>query len=266
LGDTLQFVRYLPLVKMQCGRTILETRPELVSLLQSAPGIDQIVVRPKTETEQAACDYHVPLMSLPRIFGTTWETIPAKIPYLQADPLKCRRWAERLPRGKLRIGLVWAGRPQHTNDRNRSCPLSALLPLMSVPGTRFISLQKGSAAGQLSASPARCQIDDLGGQLHDFSDTAAVVANLDLVITVDTALAHLAGAMGKAVWLLIPFVADWRWGACGKDSPWYPTMRLFRQPGPKAWSAAVNAMRQCLHDQVDPWPPCQTEARPAAEP
>ncbi|MEJ2039573.1 MAG: tetratricopeptide repeat protein [Desulfosarcinaceae bacterium] len=246
LGDTLQFVRYLPMVKARCDKTILETRPELVSLLQSAPGVDRIVIRPETEAKQVACDFHVPLMSLPGIFGTMAGTIPANVPYLNPDPVKCRRWAGRLPQGGLRIGLVWAGRPQHTNDHNRSCPLSLMLPLATIPGTRFISLQKGSASCQIQASTLVGQIEDLGGQLHDFSDTAAVVANLDLLITVDTAVAHLAGAMGKPVWVLIPFIADWRWAACGQNSPWYPSMRLFRQPRPKDWPSVMEEIRKNL--------------------
>lgn len=248
LGDTLQFVRYLPMVKARCGRTILETRPELISLVQGAPGVDQVVIRPKTEREQMACDFHVPLMSLPGIFRTTPETIPSAVPYLSANPVKYRDWAGRLPAGKLRIGLVWAGRPQHTNDHNRSCPLSEFLPLLALPGTRFISLQKGEAAARLHELPPHCKIDDLGGRLHDFSDTAAVVAHLDLVITVDTAVAHLAGAMGKAVWVMIPFIADWRWGAHGQDSPWYPSMRLFRQTSPKDWRTVLTAIEQSLRD------------------
>lgn len=246
LGDTLQFVRYLPMVRSRCSRTVLETRPELVSLLQNAPGIDQIVERPKNETEQAPCDYHVPLMSLPGIFRTTVETIPADVPYLYADAVKCSKWAPLLSGPGLRIGLSWAGRPQHTNDHNRSCPLSAFLPLLAVPGTRFVSLQKGEAAGQLQQLSHPYEIDDLGGRLYDLSDTAAVMANLDLVITVDTAVAHLAGAMGIPVWVMIPFIADWRWGASGQTSSWYPSLRLFRQPRPKDWSAVLDAIRQEL--------------------
>lgn len=251
LGDTLQFIRYLPMVRSRCGRTVLETRPEMVSLLRNAPGVDQIVVRPKTETEQAPCDYHVPLMSLPGIFRTTVETIPAHVPYLYADPVKCSKWAPQLSGPGMRIGLTWAGRPQHTNDRNRSCPLSAFLPLLAVPGTRFVSLQKGEAAGQLRQLSHPYQIDDLGGQLYDLSDTAAVIANLDLLITVDTAVAHLAGAMGKPVWVMIPYIADWRWGTSGQASSWYPSLRLFRQPSPKDWPAVLDAIRRELQSSLN---------------
>lgn len=250
LGDTLQFVRYLPLVKARCNRAILETRPELIPLLKSVSGIDQIVIRPKKETEQEPCDFHVPLMSLPGIFHTTPDTIPGPVPYLHADPVKSRNWSSRLPNASKRIGIVWAGRPQHANDRNRSCPLGEMLPLTTVPGTRFFSLQKGTAAGQLNVLPVQVPIDDLGSQLEDFSDTAAVVANLDLVITVDTAMAHLAGAMGKRVWVMIPFIADWRWGAHRQDSPWYPGIRLFRQKKPGDWTAVIRSMGNALKQLV----------------
>jgi predicted O-linked N-acetylglucosamine transferase (SPINDLY family) len=246
LGDTLQFVRYLPQVKALCAKVILETRNELVDLLCAAPGIDQLITRSSDGQPKAEYDHYIPLMSLPGLFGTTRQTIPRQVPYVFADAVKSALWRTRLQNDRPKIGLLWAGRPQHTNDHNRSCPLTTFLPLMRLKGLRFVGLQKGPAAEQVAELPAEIDIINLGDELHDFSDTAALVANLDLVITVDTAVAHLAGAMGRPVWVMIPFIPDWRWGLHGSDTPWYPTMRLFRQPRLKAWEPVVQAMQTAL--------------------
>jgi hypothetical protein len=248
LGDTLQFVRYMPLVKERCAKTILETRKELVSLLAGVPGIDEIVIRPDRASMQAPCDFHMPLMSLPGLFQTTPETIPGGVPYLQADSEKSEAWSSSLPSDGLRVGLVWAGRPQHTNDKNRSCRLADLMPLLTLEDTIFVSLQKGPASEQLKELPKEVSVLDINQQLQDFSDTAAVVTNLDVVVTVDTAMAHLAGAMGKQAFLLVPFIPDWRWGARRLDSPWYPSMRLFRQSKPNEWPAVVSRVHKALFD------------------
>ena len=243
IGDTLQFVRYLPLVKARCRCIVLETRAELISLLHSADGVDQIVPRSDDGRPAALYDYHIPLMSLPGLFHTKAATIPARAPYLYANPQKTAHWLRQLPSARPKIGLVWSGRPQHTNDHNRSCRLIDLVPLLSLEGIQFIGLQKGPGAVQIHDLPERFAFLNLGEALQDFEDTAAVLAHLDMLITVDTAAAHLAGAMGKPVWVLIPFIPDWRWSMQRCDSPWYPSMELFRQPAPKDWRSPVNAMR-----------------------
>jgi hypothetical protein len=187
-------------------------------------------------------------MSLPGVFATRLDTIPNRVPYLAADARlveACRpRFAEH--RTRPRIGLVWAGRPEHLSDRQRSVSLAELAPLAAVRSVEFYSLQSGRAAGQISAVPHGLQLIDLAPELNNFADTAALVQHLDLVISVDTAVAHLAGAMGKPVWVLLPFVPDWRWMLDRSQSPWYPTMRLFRQSQARQWSEPINRVAQCL--------------------
>jgi tetratricopeptide (TPR) repeat protein len=234
-GDTLQFVRYLPWVRERCGRVVLESRPELMSLLEGAPGVDALACRPSGRPPKPDADLVVALMSLPRLCGTTLETIPAAVPYLRPDPERVRRWAERLAGRRPAIGIVWAGRPEHANDGNRSCRLERFLPLFARPGRRWIGLQKGPAAAQAEEAPFQGILANWGPQLADFADTAALVACLDLVIAVDTAVVHLAGALAKPVWVLLSALCDWRWMEARADSPWYPTMRLFRQERPGEW-------------------------------
>jgi len=189
-------------------------------------------------------DAYCPLPSLPGIFRTTLDSIPASIPYLCAEPALKEKWRERLaaeapPTSRL-VGLAWAGNPAHLNDRNRSIPPSALSALSRVPNVRFVCLQKSPNSEQNVSPPPGLPLIDFTHQLADFADTAALIANLDLLITADTAVAHLAGAMGKPVWLLLPFAPDWRWLLGRRDSPWYPTMRLFRQPSPGDWRAPIQ--------------------------
>ena len=236
LGDTFQFIRYLPMVKERCREVILETRRELMDLLQEFPGIDEVVERPGDVESQSEADFCIPLLSLPLVFRTTPETIPAVVPYLWADPRKAARWRQRIGGPYLKAGIVWAGRPQHQNDRNRSCRLDLFMPLARIPGIRIFSLQKGRAVEQITGNKLRDSIENLDREIESFSDTAAVISQLDLIISVDTSVAHLAGAMGRPVWLLLPFVPDWRWMLGRQDSPWYPTMRLFRQEEPGNWS------------------------------
>jgi tetratricopeptide (TPR) repeat protein len=246
LGDTLQFIRYIPMVSERCGRLILETRRELMDLLREFPGVDEVVERPNDSESQAEADVCIPLLSLPLVFGTTLETIPAVVPYLWADPRKALNWRRRIEGPHFKVGLVWAGRPQHQNDRNRSCCIDLFAPLARNHGIRCFSLQKGPAAEQLMQSGLRKSIVNLDPELEDFSDTAAVISQLDLVITVDTSVAHLAGAMGKPVWLLLPHIPDWRWMLEREDSPWYPTMRLFRQEKPGDWSGVFQRVQAAL--------------------
>ncbi|MFZ1987131.1 MAG: tetratricopeptide repeat protein [Desulfatitalea sp.] len=250
LGDTLQFVRYLPLVKARCRRVILETRAELVDLLARQGGVDQIIIRSSDGKPAATYDYYVPLMSLPGIFHATAETIPSEESYIVADSRKTERWRAKLPSSHLKVGLVWSGRPQHTNDRNRSCRLSDLRPLLEIPDVHFVGLQKGAAAEQSADLPVGIHFVNLGDDLKDFSDTAGLLAHLDLLIGVDTAVVHLAGAMGKPTWVMIPFIPDWRWGMHREDSRWYPSLRLFRQKRPKDWGGVVERMRRDLLGEV----------------
>ena len=197
---------------------------------------------PPNETE---FDYHCYLLSLPLFLGLRLETIPANVPYLHAEPALADQWRAHLePLGHRRkIGLVWAGNPMHTNDHNRSIPLASFAPLAEINDAVFISLQKGGPAAQ---PPAGLQLFDRMSELSDYADTAALIANLDLVISADTSVAHLAGAMGKPVWTLIPFYPDLRWLLDRSDSPWYPTMRLFRQSRPGDWQTPVRAVTNSL--------------------
>jgi hypothetical protein len=196
-------------------------------------------------------DFHCPLLSLPGVLGTTLKTIPDKVPYLFADSERAKRWRERVPADRrLKVGLVWAGQPTHANDRNRSTTLSQLGPLAEVPNVWFCSLQKGKAAQQIYSRENRLQLANWEKELKDFSDTAGLIENLDLVITVDTAVAHLVGALGKPVWVLVPFVPDWRWLLKREDSPWYPTLRLFRQPRFGDWHSPIKNIVDALTEKA----------------
>ena len=263
LGDTLQFVRYLPMVKDLCGKVILETQPPLLELLRGLPGVDEIVARPGAGPQTLDADCHVPLMSLPKMFSTRLKSIPSVVPYLWADLPKAADWKKRLGDSTFNVGIVWAGRPQHQNDKNRSCRLSMFSVLSRIKGVRLFSLQKGPAMSQIQEVGLQLLVEDLDSELKDFTDTAAVVANLDLIITVDTSVAHLAGAMARAVWVLLPAVPDWRWLLDREDSPWYPTMRLFRQKTSGDWKPVFERVEAELckrvagigkHSAIDPKP------------
>jgi hypothetical protein len=253
LGDTIQFCRYAPL--MVCGGgTILEVPAPLVRLLSRLPGVSEIVA---SGNGLPPFDLHCPLLSLPHAFGTTLDTIPAATPYLSADPALAANWQERLVGlDGLRIGLVWAG-AQWLNvpgaaaaARRKSTGLQALAPLGEVSGVSFVSLQKHVPAAEAADPPHGLALHDFTSDLHDFEDTAALIVNLDLVISVDTAVAHLAGALGKPVWLLNHFGTDWRWLLNRDDCPWYPTLRQFRQPSPGDWNSAICAARDALQRLV----------------
>ncbi|HEY1750085.1 MAG TPA: tetratricopeptide repeat protein [Caulobacteraceae bacterium] len=248
-GDSLQFIRFAaPLQAMGAAVTALVEAP-LVSLLRrSLPLIEVAGAVPPT----AGFDFQAPLMCLPRLLGTTLETIPADVPYLTPDQDAAARWAERLAAyDGLKVGLVWAGAPRrhapasHAVDRRRSMALAQLAPLGRVSGVRFFSLQLGEAAAQLAAPPPGLELVDLTAGLTDFGDTAAMVAGLDLVITVDTAVAHLAGALGKPVWVLSRFDGCWRWLG-REDSPWYPTARVFHQRAPGDWAEVAERVAAAL--------------------
>jgi tetratricopeptide (TPR) repeat protein len=256
LGDMLQFVRYVPLIASRGGQVIVECQPELRPLLESVEGISNIVARGE---DTPKFDLHCPVMSLPLVFGTRLETIPCQNPHLRADASKVSWWMRRLeaiPRiqdenhgvgqRRIRVGLVWAGGYHlHTPDgarmdRRRSLCLNQLAPLSGLPDVVFVSLQKENPATQAQSPPEGMHLLDWTEELHDFSDTAALIECLDLVISVDTAVAHLAGAMGKPVWLLNRFDTCWRWLLDREDSPWYPTMRLFRQPRFGDWPSVIR--------------------------
>ncbi len=189
-------------------------------------------------------------MSLPRYCGTTLDNIPAKTPYIEVDPERIEYWRKRLGENDFRIGLVWAGRETHLNNQRRSCGLEGLSALSGIDGVRFYSLQKGDAAQSLSQTPAGLQIEDLAAELGDFADTAAAIENLDLEISVDTAVAHLAGALGRPVWTLIYSPSEWRWLLGRDDSPWYPSMRLFRQSRSEGWLPVLERVAESLVERL----------------
>lgn len=248
LGDTIQFCRYLVLAAARGCRVVFEVQPVLRRLTAGLAGVDQIVVQGQA---LPPFDLHCPLMSLPGILGTRVETIPGNVPYLVADIADTAVWAARMPhQSGLRVGLAWAGNPQLSADGRRSIPAELLAPLLDCSGIAFFSLQKGHQA------PAG--VVDLMNDVSDFADTAALIANLDLVISVDTAVAHLAGAMGKPVWLLNRHDSDWRWLRDRDDSPWYPTLRQFRQASPGDWDGVIARVEAELRRMGAPssshWP------------
>ncbi|HXE51654.1 MAG TPA: tetratricopeptide repeat-containing glycosyltransferase family protein [Tepidisphaeraceae bacterium] len=249
LGDTIQFIRYAPMVASRRGRVVVRCQTELVRLLNGQLGIDQVI---GPDVPLPAFDGYCPLPSLPRIFATDQSTIPAGVPYLSPDSTIVSRWQRRLSEsgGKLNVGFVWAGNPANPSDRRRSLHLSALSILSRMPGIRWVTLQKGPAAEQAKTAAGELDLIDWTAELHDLADTAALVASLDLVISVDTAVAHLAGALGKPVWVLIPFVPDWRWMLGRPDSPWYPTMRLFRQSEVGNWKQPIEQIAGELNHLV----------------
>lgn len=246
MGDTLQFVRYLPMVRELGGKVVLETAAPLVDLLKGAGVADEIVCRPFASDPNTRFDYHVPLLSLPQLFQTDPAAIPAEIPYLKASPEKAAHWRSRIDPSRFSVGIVWAGKPSHRNDRNRSCPLETFYPLLTMEGIQVIGLQKGEAAAQAAGLSLPTDFQNVGPALDSFEDTAGMIENLDLMITVDTSVAHLAGAMGRPVWLLVPFSPDWRWLLDRNDTPWYPTMRLFRQTEPGDWGAVFRKVKKEL--------------------
>jgi Flp pilus assembly protein TadD len=242
-GDTLQFARYLPHYKaLGAARVVLVCRAPLKALLATLPGVDAVLASETARNALPATDYWTPLLSAPYRFGTRLENIPAA-PYLAAAPERRARWAARLPSAGRRVGLVWRGNARHHNDRHRSLPgLAALAALWTVAGVHFVSLQK-----EISAPDPALPLLELGAECADFADTAALVENLDLVISVDSAVAHLTGALGKPGWVLLPdYRTDWRWLEARADSPWYPSLRLFRQPRRGDWAPTLKEVRQAL--------------------
>jgi tetratricopeptide (TPR) repeat protein len=254
LGDTLQFIRYVPLVKQRGGTVLFACQAPLMHLAASCVGIDQLLAN---GAPLPAFDVHVPLLSVPGILGTTLANIPGQVPYLHADPQLVEHWKKRLGgAGDYKIGIVWQGSPTFAQDRHRSFSLAQFAPLGKLPGVRLISLQKGHGREQLANLEGQFSVRDLGDHLdreRAFLDTAAIMQSLDLVIAPSTAIAHLAGALGVKVWVALSAVADWRWLLERNDSPWYPTARLFRQQQPGQWEAVFEDMAQALQELVPPF-------------
>ncbi len=248
-GDTIQFIRYIPLIAKRGAKVIIECEKELIVLLRNIEGVHDIFLKGSPLPE---FDFHCPLLSLPLIFNTTVENIPTQIPYIKVDTELSKRWRGKiLNNSKLNVGLTWAGSPELRKDYNRSCTFETFSQLLKISDINFYSLQKGEASYQISIYPEGLNILDYTEEFNDFADTAGFIENLDLVISVDTAVAHLAGALGKPVWTLLPFVPDWRWMLGREDSPWYPTMRLFRQPSIGDWKSVIDKVEEELRKLID---------------
>jgi len=243
LGDTIQFARYVPLVAAQGAKVLLEVQPELNSLLSRLEGAAAVMARGQTPPP---FDLHCPLGSLPLALKTELQTVPAPTSYLSADEAHLQKWSARLQQiPSPRVAIAWSGNPAHDNDRNRSVAFGALAPLFTT-GANLISIQRDLRSEDVGRLTAETRLIHVGGELDDFSDTAAVLALCDLVISVDTAPVHLAGAMGRPVWVLVPFAPDWRWTLEGETTPWYPSVRLFRQSSVGDWSAAIATLATAL--------------------
>ncbi|HUY90883.1 MAG TPA: FkbM family methyltransferase [Pirellulales bacterium] len=252
LGDTLQFIRYAPLVQQRGGRVIAVCQKPLVQILSSCPGIDRLVAQGEPVPD---FDVYAPLLSLPKIFGTTLETVPAEIPYLHADRYLVEQWGRELaPIKAFKVGIAWKGSPKNRMDQQRSIPLAAFEPLARVPGVQLISLQKGPGSEQLQETASRFAVIDLAQRLDEkagaFMDTAAVIEHLDLVVTCDSSLGHLAGALGAPTWIALALSPDWRWLLERDDSPWYPTVRLFRKTSIGDWNDVFRRMAAALEAAV----------------
>jgi hypothetical protein len=239
-GDALQCIRYVPLFARAGARVVVECRRELHSLFSVIEGVHEVVA---PGDPLPLCEMQSPLFSLPRLFNTRLETIPVAMPYLQAGPSAVCRWRNvlRPASALLHVGLVWEGNPEHANDHQRSISREFFRNLSLPPGILFHSLDPHGVESEFPLP-----VMDHAAHLTDFKETAALITNLDLVITVDTAVAHLAGALAKPVWVLLPFAADWRWLQNRSDSPWYPTMRLIRQPAQGRWDAVLTEVEQAL--------------------
>jgi len=239
-GDALQFCRYLPLLRERGATVLLRVPPPLKPLIaESMPWLD-ISSEGKGAAALPSYDCHCALLSLPHRLETRLETIPATVPYLRAPEAALRRWATRIEAapGELKVGIVWQGSRLHIKDRNRSITLLAVAPLLDVEGVRLFSLQVGDAAPQVADAAGK--VEDLSALLTDYAETAAAIEQLDLVIAIDTSVVHLAGALAKPTWVLLPWVPDWRWLKGREDNPWYPTVRLFRQPEQFAWAPVMT--------------------------
>jgi tetratricopeptide (TPR) repeat protein len=240
-GDVVQFARYIPWAAKRCPQIAVACSSEIEAIIKQLPGVGTTFARWEQQPEFIA---YCPLSGLPRLAKTRLETIPNDtVPYLHADPAKVAEWSDRLgsllPAGYRRIGIAWAGRPTHHNDRNRSTRLVSFAPLTEIPGIAFISLQKGLTQSQIGGYWGRAPLVNLGPELRDFDDTMAVIECLERLITVDTSIAHLAGAMDKEAWVMLAYAPDWRWLLERTDTPWYPSLRFFRQGPDRSWDPVM---------------------------
>jgi hypothetical protein len=246
MGDAIQYLRYAPHVRARCGRVIVQCTRALVRLAEQVPGVDEVVV---SHGPLPRFDAHAPLTHLARLFHARQTTIANDVPYLRIEPCLESEWRERLGKDdRLTVGLVWSGDPGRKNAAQRFTSLRTFAPLARVRGVRFVSLQHGPSATELLAPPEDWDIELFREESRSIMDTAALIANLDLVITVDTMVAHLAGALGRRVWTLLAFAPDWRWHDEGSQSAWYPTMRLFRQPALGRWDPMLENVAAALRD------------------
>jgi tetratricopeptide (TPR) repeat protein len=242
-GDVIQFSRYIPWAAARCSNLAIACGTEVAPMLRQIAPQARLFVRWQ---EAPAYGAFCALSGLPRLAGTRVDTVPAPIPYLHAEPARIAHWADRLdglvPRGFRRIGVIWAGRPTHNNDRNRSVQLADFAPITQVPGIALLALQKGPRTDQAGAYYGRAPLINIGAEIADYDDTMAILENLDLLVTVDTSAAHLAGAMGRPVWIMLPHAPDWRWLLDRADTPWYPSARLFRQQSARTWDAVMRTI------------------------
>jgi tetratricopeptide (TPR) repeat protein len=247
-GDTIQSARFFPMAKERCGKVTFACRKPLLSLMKNVSGIDKLIAKEKID--ELDFDIYIPNMSLPGIFNADLSSIPSSTPYIFPDKEKIEEWKEKiLSDKKFRVGLCWAGSPTNTNDRNRSTNFNSLKKLLEIKEIDFYSLQKGPAS--LEAKDCENNFSNMTEDFKDFSDTAALIENLDLVISVDTAIAHLAGAMNKPIWLILPFEPEWRWLTERTDSPWYPSMRIFRQNTFNGWVGVIAKIKKKLEKLID---------------
>lgn len=244
-GDTLQFVRYAREVAALGASVLLEVQPPLKPLLADFADVARVFARGEA---LPPFDLHCPMMSLPLAFATSLDTIPCDVPYVQVPTGRLRHWRERLgPPRSLRVGIVWAGSPAHKNDHSRSIGFARFGALLSTPAVEFVSIQRELSPAEAAAVSRHRQVLHVGGELGDFADTAAVISLMDLVVSVDTSVVHVAGALGTPVWVLLPFTPDFRWLLEREDSPWYPSARLFRQPRIGDWDGALK----CVRDELE---------------
>ena len=248
-GDNIQFIRYLPMIQSQGGHVIFECQKELTSLFKNCAGIDEIIE--KTSIPHVKLDTHIHLLSLPGIFGTNIDSIPSERSYISVDPELTEQWRLKFASNSdFKIGVVWSGRPTFI-DHYRSCSLDDFAPLADIPGITFYSLQKGQASEEVFNPPNSMRIINLEKELNDFSDTAAVINNMDLIISTDTAVVHLAGAIGKPIWTLLHTSSDWRWFLNRDNSPWYPEMRLYRQSKFNDWTGLFKQVKEALLQKIN---------------
>lgn len=244
LGDAIQYVRYVPALVRRAGHVVLAVHPPLLPLFAGLDGVEVVAL---DQVPLPPFDTHCPLMGLGEMFGTRADTIPAEAPYLSPDPAKVEQWRKRIGAGGFKVGIVWAGNPTQMGDRWRSPRLAAIAPLFSLPGVQFVALQKGPGRDDLKQLPLPGNVLDLGDEIKDFADTAGIMAGLDLMITSCTAPLHLAAALGVPTWAVIPYAPHFLWQLDRDDSPWYPTLRLYRQDRAGSdWSAPVGRMAEDL--------------------